>query len=155
MQTLPQHSFQIVRTSYKSGDLTYEEPGYKLIVNLEGSAKRKFDWIACDLAFKKWTEPRGEFITDAHREKILQRLAEWSERQKVRIGFSPPLDLEKFARDAKASGWTVEKRDGGVTAFRSPVRRSIADQFRSLFGMQKRKSDQPTEPHSPELDESS
>jgi hypothetical protein len=133
----------MVRTSYKSQDLIYEEPGYKLVIYLEMSVKGKLDWIACDTTLEKWTEPREENITEVHLAKIIQRLSVWSEQQKVRIGFGSPLDLQKMGSDLEKKGWTIEKRDNGVTAFRPPAKRGFAAQVRSLLRNQKRNPNQP------------
>ena len=139
MDTSTPYSFRMVRTSYKSQDLVYEEVGHKLIIYLEVAAVRKYDWIGGDTALGKWTEPKEEKIPEDRRAKILRRLSAWSQEEKVRIGFGPPLDMEKMASDFQKKGWSVEKREGGVTAFKSPTKRGILAQIGSMF--RKRKKD--------------
>jgi hypothetical protein len=123
MHTPPQYSFRMVRTSYKSQDLIYEEPGYKLVIYVEMSAGREFDWIGSNTSLKKWTEPKEEKISENQREEFLLRLAAWNEQQKFRIGFARPMDIGKMAGDLEKKGWKVEKRSTGVTVFSSPAKR--------------------------------
>jgi hypothetical protein len=126
MDTATPYSFRMTRTSYKSQDLVYEEPGHRLVVYLEMSGIRKYDWIACDAAAKKWTKPKGEEIPDQKRAEIMERLSTWSAQQKVRIGFGPPLDLKKMF---EAKGYTVSQRADGVMVYTPPPKRGVVGLF--------------------------
>ena len=147
MQTAPQFSFRMIRTSYKSQYLVYEEHGHKLVIYLEMSGVRKFDWVGCDTAFQKWSEPVDGEISTTQQEEIRQRLSDWSEQQKVRIGFGPALDINKLASDFESKGWMAE-RDGKVIKLTSPKKIGIAARIRAIFGkaIMRRAPNQSSEP---------
>jgi hypothetical protein len=112
-------SFRMERTSYKSQDLIYEESGHKLVVYLEMSGVKQFDWVGCDTNFDKWSLPQGEQISTEKRAEILSRLAEWSGSEGLRINIGPPMDMEKHLKELRQKGWLVEKQpDGTIRASR-------------------------------------
>ena len=118
------HSFRMERTSYKSQDLVYEEPGHRVVVYLEMSGVRRFDWVGCDTSFEKWTEPAGVPIAPEKRAEILRRLDVWSRERRIRIDIGPPMDMEAFFAEQERAGHRVERRaDGSVVVY--PVRRSF------------------------------
>jgi hypothetical protein len=129
------YTFRMEQTSYKSQDLIYEEPGHRLKVYLEMSGVRQYDWLGSDTDFGEWTEPAGEPISEARRNQILDRLAEWGRRNKVRIDISPPIDMAEYFADMERKGWTREHRPDGTQVFKpppTPVWRPIA--LGALFG---------------------
>ncbi|MGH9843876.1 MAG: hypothetical protein ACREEM_34505 [Blastocatellia bacterium] len=93
---MTQYYFKLERTSWKSQYLIYEEPGFRLVVDLEMSGVKEFDWAGIDTDFEKWTTPPGEPITEEKRREIFDRLADWSQRQGVRIKISPPRSMKKY-----------------------------------------------------------
>ena len=114
------YSFRMEQTSFKSQDLIYEEPGRRLVVYLEMSGVRQFDWVGCDVEFQKWTAPAGEPIASDKRDEILARLAEWSREQRVRIDIGPPLDVEAYFAEQERAGCRVERRADGTVAVHPP-----------------------------------
>jgi hypothetical protein len=119
------HSFRLESTSYKSRDLIYDEPGHRLVVYLEMSGVRRFDWVGCDTDFAKWTEPAGELISPRKRTEILGRLAEWAREQRLRIGISPPMDWDAYFAEQEKHGSRVERRPDGTVAVYPPQGRSF------------------------------
>jgi hypothetical protein len=116
------YSFRMERTSYKSQHLIYEEPGHRLQVYLEMSGIRQFDWVGSDTELRQWTDPPGDPISEAKREQILDRLAEWGRLKKVRIDIGPPMDPADYFADLERSGYTMENRADGTTAWIPPPR---------------------------------
>jgi hypothetical protein len=115
------HSIRMERTSYKSQDLVYEEVGYKLVVYLEMSGVRRFDWLAVDTAFERWTEPAGETIPEAKQAVILRRFDEWARGQGLCIDVGPGMDRETFLAAQEKQGWRLERLpDGAVLAHPPP-----------------------------------
>jgi hypothetical protein len=120
-------SFRMVRTSYKSQDLIYEEADRKLVIYLEMAALfTGLDWVGCDVSFEKWTVPVGVEIEPETRGLILERLGIWSGENRVRIKIGPPVDLR-----AKLGGlgWRIEEKGNGVFTARPPRRRGFLSRF--------------------------
>jgi hypothetical protein len=114
------YSFRMERTSYKSQDLVYEEPGHRLVVYLEMSGVRRFDWLACDTDFGRWTEPPGPIPSEKQAE-ILRRLADWSRQRRLRIDVGPAMDLDAYFARLEKEGHRLERlADGSVLAHPSP-----------------------------------
>lgn len=126
-------SFQMERTSYKSYDLIYEEPGRRLVVYLEMSGVPKYDWVGVDTDFERWTEPEGEPIPEAKRREILERLSAWGKEQKIRIDIGPPLDWDAYWADYERRGWTVTHHPDGTTSVRGPEPRGWLQRIRRRF----------------------
>jgi hypothetical protein len=120
-----EYSFRMERESYKSQNLIYEEPGHKLVVYLEMSGVKHFDWVGCDVEFREWTEPAGELIPADKQAEILGRLDRWSRHRepRLRIDIGPPIDMNEFFLEQERRGFKVERRPDGTVAVSHPKRR--------------------------------
>lgn len=120
-----EYSFRMEKTSYKTQNLIYEELGYKLVVDLEMSGVKQFDWVGIDTNFLKWNVPANEAILPEKRREILDRLAEWSRRNQVRIDIGPSIDMQAYFAEEERAGHRVEKRPDGTTVVYPCPRRSL------------------------------
>jgi hypothetical protein len=120
------------RTSWKSIDLIYEEPGHQLVVYLEMSGVPEFDWVGVDTAFQAWTAPADKLIPDGKRAEILERVADWSKQKRLRINFGPPIDLEAHLEELRQAGWSVERQEDG-TVRATPPPQSLWRRLLNLF----------------------
>ena len=120
MRSQVDYSFRMERTSYKSQDLIYDEPGHRLVVYLEMSGVRQFDWVGCNVDLQKWTEPAGHPIPPDKQAEISRRLAEWSLGRKIRIDIGPPMDMEAYFAEQERAGCRVERRADGTVAVHPP-----------------------------------
>ena len=125
MSTDREYSFRMERTSYKSQDLIYEEPGHKLVVYLEMSGLRKVDWVGCETDFHQWTEPPHETIPAHTQAEILRRLATWTQAHRIRIKFGPAIDMKAYFAEQEKAGWTLERRGDGTILARPPAVRGL------------------------------
>ena len=119
------YSLRMERTSYKSQDLIYEEPGHRLVVYLEMSGVRQFDWVGCNTELQKWTEPAGEPIPLDKQAEVLRRLSQWSRERRIRIDIGPPSDMETFFAEQERAGCRVERRADGTVAVHPPPYRGF------------------------------
>lgn len=118
-------TFRIERTSYKSADLIYEEPGHRLAVYLEMSGVKQFDWVGCDTGLAAWTQPAREPIPPHTRALILERLEEWCRERSVRIDIGPPMDMEAMFSAMEKAGSRVERRPDGTVVVSRPAARGL------------------------------
>ena len=100
----------------------YEEAGKRLVVYLELSGVRQFDWVGSDTSFEKWTVPKDEYIPETKRGEILDRLAEWGRANHLRIDIGPPITREEMYADYEKKGWTVQHNSDGSTMVTPPKR---------------------------------
>lgn len=96
MAGMATHTFRIERISWKDRQLVYDEPGFKLVVYLERSGVKEFNWVACDSDFEVWSEPAKTPIEEGKRREILDRLRAWAAQAKLRIGIGPGLTLDAY-----------------------------------------------------------
>jgi len=116
MEEKQDYSFRIeTGEDYKSRNLIYEEPGYKLVVYVEMSGVKQFDWIALNTEFLKWTVPGDILIPEEKKREILFRLDVWCKKKRVRIKIDAPLDMNKMFSDYTKKGYKVEKLAGDLT----------------------------------------
>jgi hypothetical protein len=92
-------TFRMERINGRCRNLIYEEAGNQLIIGLEISGVRKFDWVGTDTSFEKWTVPKEELIPESKRREILNRLAEWGQANRLRIDIGPPVSMEEMYAD--------------------------------------------------------
>lgn len=111
--------------SYKSRNLVYEEPDYRLVIYLEMSGVKQFDWVACNVEFLKWTIPKGVTISEEKRYEILSRLNEWCKKKKVRIDIGSPIDMNKMFSEYEKKGYKIEKLPDGSTEVIPPQKKNI------------------------------
>ena len=133
MSSDPEYSFRLVRTSYKSRDLVYEEPGRRLVIYLEMSGARRFDWVGVDESFEAWDVPAGEPIPPAKREQILGRLADWNRARGLRIGIGPAMSMEAIFAGHERDGWTVVRNPDGSTTVSPPQGETLLARLRKWF----------------------
>jgi hypothetical protein len=122
MTDLANFAFSMERTSYKSQNPTYIEPGFKLVVYLEMSGIKDFDWVGCDTSFLEWTSPAKEHISEIKRAEIRTRLHEWSRAQGIRLQFGPPMNMQAYLADLQAKGHSIKHQPDG-TILVTPKRR--------------------------------
>ncbi len=127
------YSFRLERTSWKSRDLVYEEPGRKLVIYLEMSGVKNFDWVGCDTEFQNWTIPGDEPIPEDKQKEILSRLFDWARNEGLRIDIGPPMDMEEHFEEYERKGWKVERRDDGTTLVSPPRRQSLLSRIIGMF----------------------
>jgi len=111
------YSFRLQKTSYKTQDLIYEEPGYKLIIDLEISGVKQFDWVGSETDLLKWDIPTGKTILPEKCREILNRLTEWSQRHRARIGIGPSIEMQAYFSEGEQAGSRVERRSNGIDSF--------------------------------------
>ena len=124
-------SFRMEQTSYKSQDLIYEEPGFRLVIYLEMSGVRKFDWVGCDTDFDEWTEPAKISIPIEKRSQILERLQDWSRSNRTRIDIGPPMDMNAYFAELESQGCKVERRPDGTVLVVPP--KTILSRVLNMF----------------------
>ena len=132
MSRSSEYFFRMEKTSYKTQDLTYEEPGYKLVIALEMTGGKQFDWVGADTNFLEWDVPAGEVIPLEKRREILCRLAEWSRCNRVRIDIGPPIDMQTYFSEQEHAGCKLERRPDGTTVVYPRPRQSL---LAHLIGM--------------------
>lgn len=127
------YSFRMERTTFKNQDLIYEAGGKKLVAGLELSGLEQFDWVGVDADFQKWTDPKGEAISDTDQAEVLRRLEDWARQQRLRINIGPQVDIEEMHRDYERRGFNVEHRDDGTVVVTAPNRRSLWSRITGVF----------------------
>jgi hypothetical protein len=121
------------RINGRCRNLIYEEAGNQLIIGLEISGVRKFDWVGTDTSFEKWTVPKEELIPESKRREILNRLAEWGQANRLRIDIGPPVSMEEMYADYEKKGWTVQHKADGSTLVTPPKRESLLKRILQIF----------------------
>ena len=128
------YTFRLERTSYKSRDLVYESDGHKLVIYLEMSGVRAFDWIGNYSDLAKWNTPAGKQITSEERAELLKHLLEWSKRRNVCIAFEERSTGEKWTKEHKELGFATQLHKDGTAVISTPSRRGlIARLLRNVF----------------------
>lgn len=122
---MPDYTFRLATTSYKSRDLIYDEPGHRLVVYLEMSGVPEFDWVGAETDLDRWTDPAGEPIPADKRAQITQRLADWAGEQRLRIDLGPAMNFEEHLAEEAQRGCRVERRPDGTIAVYPPERQSM------------------------------
>ena len=114
-------------------NLIYTYGSNKLEISLDMAGGWKYDWAAVDTSFNYWTEPKGQPISEEKKAEILFRLAEWSEKEKIRIHVGPPIDKEEMFRNYEKKGWKIEKLPDGSIRVSPPKRYSIVKRVIDLL----------------------
>jgi hypothetical protein len=118
-------TLRMKRTSYKSQDLYYEEPGFTLKVYLEMSGVPDYDFVGVINAFDNWTEPAGAPISEGKRDQILQRIQAWSISERVRLDFSPPMNFDVALQDMGRKGWMIDRQSDRTVRATAPNRSDL------------------------------
>ncbi len=129
---MAEYEFKLKRTSYKSADLTYEADGRTLVVYLEMSGTREFDWLGCDSGFERWSEPTREPIDATERAQILSRLQSWASKKNLKSDIGPGMNEEEYFQLMSKDGWTMHTRSDGATEWRPP-QRSLVKRVEMFF----------------------
>jgi hypothetical protein len=95
------------RLSYKDLELTYRETGRTLIVPVEMSGVREFDFVGVDTAFAQWADPPGLTISANEQSTVKARIGQWAASEGLRLGFGPPVDLEAYFAERQSEGWKL------------------------------------------------
>jgi hypothetical protein len=125
-------SFGLEHKSIRDRVLTYEEPGYKLVIGLEASGLKQYDLVGVEEDFQTWTSPAGEQMGAAKREEILSRLESWAAVQRLRVWFGPGQTVEEVLAEMRVAGWTPEVLPDGQTRYHPP-RHSLVARLRGLW----------------------
>ena len=125
-------SFVLDRRSLRDRVLTYEEPGYTLVIGLEVSGVKQYDLVGVEENFQTWTVPAGERIGEAKREEILGRLESWAAGQRLRVGFGPGQTVEEHLAHMGAAGWRPEVLPDGQVRYHPP-KHSLITRLRGLW----------------------
>ena len=102
-----QFSLQMKTTSYKSQDLIYEEPGYRLVVYVEMCFAKGFDWTCGYGDFENWTFPEGEPISPEKQEEIIRRVEDWSRKEGEPVLISPIPPKEEVIAFYQSHGFEI------------------------------------------------
>jgi hypothetical protein len=129
-----QFGIRMQRTSYKSQNLIYDEPGFELVVYLEMSGIKEFDWVGCDTSFLAWTAPANESIPDTKRAQIRSRLNDWASAQNIRLQFGPPMDMKAYFSELQAKGHSIEYQPDGTVLLTPRKRGTMLQKFRRFLG---------------------
>jgi len=111
------HSFELVQTTedgWQFATLVYREGERVLAVELEKSGVRGSDWLTVDSAFCQWSEPAGVPLEPEQTDRVLARLATWSQHSGVRLDIAPAVDP---LLTMQLEGYRLERQpDGSVLA---------------------------------------
>ncbi len=125
-------SFVLDRRSIRDRVLTYEEPGYKLVINLEVSGLKQYDLVGVEDDFQTWTVPARERISAAKREEILGRLESWAAGRRIRVWFGPGQTVDEHLAQMRVAGWRPEVLPDGQVGYRPP-KHSLIARLRGLW----------------------
>lgn len=116
-------SISMVRTSYKSIDVIYQDGARRLVVYCEMTGpKVPYAWVAGEECAKAWTDPAGEAIPPVEQEGIKARIAAWAKSQRTSIGFERSIPIAEIFAEYERKGWKREERPDGTVAFSRPIR---------------------------------
>lgn len=128
-----EHAFELRQASEDSwqfATLVYRERERVLEVDLERSGVPGSDWLTVDSAFCQWSEPAGVALEPEHIDRVLARLAEWSQRAGLRFDIAPAVDP---LLELQLSGYRLERQPDGSVLATPPPR--PAGLLRRLFGL--------------------
>lgn len=120
-----EYSFELKRgDDYKSRYLYYKDKTHELKIYLEMSGSWKYDWVCVTTtSFSYWDIPKGQLIAEDKKNEIINRLKDWSTKNKIRIDIGPGMTLEEMIEEDKKRGWIVEKRpDGSIKLIPPPAK---------------------------------
>jgi hypothetical protein len=95
------------RLSYKDLELTYRDASRTLIVSVEMSGIREFDFVGVDTSFAQWADPPGLTLNAEEQSAVKSRIHQWSVSEGLRLGFGPPVDMEAYFAKRQAEGWKI------------------------------------------------
>jgi len=113
---------------YRQGDKQRGEK--QLDIYIEASGSWKFDYVGSDKEFEEWTVPPKQSISAAEQSTIRQRLEAWCQSKKLKIKFSPPVDMDAEIAKYKDEGWTVEVLPDGTVRLSTEPEQGLFDRLR-------------------------
>lgn len=129
----PPYSLRMERTSYKSQDLIYEEPGFELVVYLELSGLPQYTWVGSQGDLETWTAPAASPIPASKRDEIAARIETWAAARDFVIQLYPQDAGQTDPVDYAAYGWDAKRRGNKLILTRRGSRPLPGDSLRRVI----------------------
>jgi hypothetical protein len=95
------------RLDHKDLEVTYRERGRVLVLPLEMSGIREFDFVGVDTSFAQWADPPNVGLSEDEQLIVKSRIDQWASSKGLRLGFGPPVDMEAYLAECQAKGWKI------------------------------------------------